>query len=269
MSNVKANKKPAINELQAIIAQLRGVDGCPWDRKQTPASLTPYIIEEAYELVDAIQGGDPDEICEELGDLLLQVVLQAQIAGETGLFNFNDIAQGITDKIIRRHPHVFGEETATDEEEALQHWERIKADKEGRDIRKRHRASPILHRAMRLQEQAAAYGFDWEEVSQLFEKLDEEIGEVQTALGAGDKTAVTEEVGDLLFMAVNLARFLEIHPEEALELSIEKFQRRFQVMEMMALEKNRPLDGMDVEEMERFWQAAKSLEKRHNRSTES
>lgn len=266
---MKDKENPAINELQAIIAQLRGVDGCPWDRKQTTTSLVPYIIEEAYELVDAIQGEGSDEILEELGDLLLQIVLQAQIAGETGLFNLDDVVRGITDKLIRRHPHVFGGETAADEEEAILHWERIKTDKEGKDIRKRHHGTPILHRALRLQEQATAYGFDWEEVSQLFEKLDEEIGEIRAALRSGDSKAVTEEVGDLLFMAVNLARFLEIHPEEALEGSIEKFQRRFQVMEKMAREKNRPLEGMNIEEMERFWQTAKSREKRHNGSTKS
>ncbi len=269
MSNMTEKENPAINQLQAIIAQLRGPDGCPWDRKQTPTSLIPYIIEEAYELVDAIQGGASDKILEELGDLLLQIVLQAQIAGETGLFNLNDVARGITDKLIRRHPHVFGGETAADDEEAILHWERIKADKEGKDIRKRHHGTPILHRALRLQEQAVAYGFDWEEVSQLFGKLDEEIGEIRTALRSEDKKAVTEEVGDLLFMAVNLARFLEIHPEEALEGSIEKFQRRFKVMEKMALEKNRPLNGMNIEEMERFWQTAKNREKRHNGPAES
>ena len=250
-----------IEELLEVMARLRGEGGCPWDLKQTHESLRPYVVEEAFELVEAIDGGRPEEVREELGDLLLQIVFHCQIAREEGRFTFDDVALAIIEKLVRRHPHVFGDARAADEEEALQNWERIKAETEGKTREKRHRGTPILHRALRLQERAVGFGFDWAETSQLVEKLKEEIGEVDQALATGDREQVADEIGDLLFMAVNLARFLEIHPEDALERSMTKFGKRFAEMERMAKDSGRELGDMTLDEMEAMWQEAKKGEK--------
>jgi tetrapyrrole methylase family protein/MazG family protein len=255
-----AVKKP-IDELLDTMAILRGPEGCPWDKEQTHESLKPYAVEEAYELVEAVDGGENGEIREELGDLLLQIIFHSQIAAETGRFDFDDVVRGINEKLLRRHPHVFGDEKAVDEVEALQSWERIKAETEGKKKTKRHPGTPILHRALRMQEKAVSYGFDWEETSQLFEKLEEEIREVREAVAGGDQEQVTEEIGDLLFMAVNLSRFLDIHPEYALERSMSKFGKRFGAMEEMAAKDKRSLDEMNLAEMETYWERAKKNEK--------
>ncbi|MCK5350949.1 nucleoside triphosphate pyrophosphohydrolase, partial [bacterium] len=221
----------------------------------------PYVVEEAYELVEAVDGGENGEIREELGDLLLQIIFHSQIAAETGSFDFDDVIRGINEKLLRRHPHVFGDEKAVDEVEALKNWERIKVETEGKKKTKRHPGTPILHRALRMQEKAVSLGFDWEETSQLFEKLEEEINEVREAVASGDREEVTEEIGDLLFMAVNLSRFLDIHPEDALERSLSKFGKRFRTMEEMAVKDERSLEEMNLAEMEAYWQEAKKDEK--------
>ena len=243
------------------MATLRGPEGCPWDKEQTHESLKPYVVEEAYELVEAVDGGENGEIREELGDLLLQIIFHSQIAAETGSFDFDDVIRGINEKLLRRHPHVFGDEKAVDEVEALKNWERIKVETEGKKKTKRHPGTPILHRALRMQEKAVSLGFDWEETSQLFEKLEEEINEVREAVASGDREEVTEEIGDLLFMAVNLSRFLDIHPEDALERSLSKFGKRFRTMEEMAAKDERSLEEMDIDEMEGYWEKAKKNEK--------
>jgi len=253
-------KRP-IDELLEIMATLRGPEGCPWDKEQTHESLKPYVVEEAYELVEAVDGGENGEIREELGDLLLQIIFHSQIAAETGSFDFDDVIRGINEKLLRRHPHVFGDEKAVDEVEALKNWERIKVETEGKKKTKRHPGTPILHRALRMQEKAVSLGFDWEETSQLFEKLEEEINEVREAVASGDREEVTEEIGDLLFMAVNLSRFLDIHPEDALERSLSKFGKRFRTMEEMAAKSVRSLEEMNLAEMEAYWQEAKKNEK--------
>ncbi len=253
-------KRP-IEELLEIMATLRGPEGCPWDKEQTHESLKPYVVEEAYELVEAVDGGENGEIREELGDLLLQIIFHSQIAAETGSFDFDDVIRGINEKLLRRHPHVFGDEKAVDEVEALKNWERIKVETEGKKKTKRHPGTPILHRALRMQEKAVSLGFDWEETSQLFEKLEEEINEVREAVASGDREEVTEEIGDLLFMAVNLSRFLDIHPEDALERSLSKFGKRFRTMEEMAAKGERSLEEMNLAEMEAYWQEAKKNEK--------
>jgi tetrapyrrole methylase family protein/MazG family protein len=253
-------KRP-IEELLEIMATLRGPEGCPWDKEQTHESLKPYVVEEAYELVEAVDGGENGEIREELGDLLLQIIFHSQIASESGRFDFDDVIRGINDKLLRRHPHVFGDEKAVDEMEALKNWERIKVETEGKKKTKRHPGTPILHRALRMQEKAVSFGFDWEETSQLFEKLEEEITEVRQAVASGDHDEITEEVGDLLFMAVNLSRFLDIHPEDALERSLGKFGKRFRTMEEMAAKDERSMEEMDLDEMEGYWERAKKNEK--------
>jgi tetrapyrrole methylase family protein/MazG family protein len=261
MADMDNNNGKPMDHLLSLMEQLRGSDGCPWDRKQTHESLRPYVVEEAYEVVEAIDNGNREEIQEELGDLLLQIVFHSQIAQENGQFTFDDVVNGISEKLERRHPHVFGDEEAMNEEEALVHWERMKVEKEGKDKSKRHRGTPILHRALRLQDKAVGFGFDWEETSQLLEKLEEEIREIREALESGNKEEITEEVGDLLFMAVNLARFLEIHPADALELSMTKFSNRFQSMKDRAKAQDRSLESMNLDEMESLWEEAKAEEK--------
>jgi len=253
-------KKP-IDELLEIMATLRGPRGCPWDKEQTHESLRPYVVEEAYELLEAVDGGQNGEIREELGDLLLQIVFHSQIASEKGMFDFDDVVRGISDKLLRRHPHVFGDSEAADGEAALKNWERIKTETEGKKETRRHPGTPILHRALRMQEKAVGFGFDWEEPSQLFEKLEEELQEVRDAVTGGDPGKIMEEIGDLLFMAVNLSRFLGVHPEDALEGSMDKFSSRFREMENMAASEDRSLAGMELEEMEKYWQEAKKKEK--------
>lgn len=255
------DRKTSIQDLLEIMSRLRGRDGCPWDRKQDHASLRPYVIEEAYELVNAINEGDTENIREELGDLLLQIVFHSQIASEESLFDFDDVVKGICEKLVRRHPHVFGDASAADDRDALMNWERIKMETEGKRKTKRHFESPILHRALRLQEKAVSFGFDWEETSQLLSKLDEEITEIREAVKSGKREDIIEEIGDLFFMAVNLARFLEIHPEDALEKSITKFGKRFRNMEELAGRDGRFLERMGIEEMEEYWEKAKKGEK--------
>lgn len=254
-------KKP-IDELLEIMATLRGPEGCPWDKEQTHESLRPYVVEEAYEVVEAVDGGENGEIKEELGDLLLQIIFHSQIAAEAGKFDFDDVIRGINEKLLRRHPHVFGDEKALDKVAALQNWERIKVETEGKKKRTtRHPGTPILHRALRMQENAVSLGFDWEETSQLLEKLEEEVSEVREAIASGDRGEITEEIGDLLFMAVNLSRFLDIHPEDALESSMSKFSRRFRTMEEMVAKEGLSLEEMDLDEMEGYWERAKKNEK--------
>lgn len=251
----------AIRKLLGLMTELRGPNGCPWDRKQNHESLCPYVVEEAFELVEAIENGQSAEIREELGDLLLQIIFHCQIASEEKRFDFNDVVREICQKLIRRHPHVFGDASAANDEEAFQNWERIKIETEGKRKTGRHRHTPILHRTLRLQEKAVSFGFDWEETTQLLDKLTEEIGEVRAALEAEDHDHITEEIGDLFFMAVNLARFVEVNPEDALERSLVKFGRRIRAMEHMAERDKRVLQEMSLDEMEGYWQEAKKLEK--------
>ena len=253
-------KKP-IDELLQTMATLRGPEGCLWDKEQTHESLKPYVVEEAYELLEAIDGGENGEIREELGDLLLQIIFHSQIAAEKGTFVFDDVIRGINEKLLRRHPHVFGDEKADNVEEILKNWERIKTETEGKKKAKRHPGTPILHRALRMQEKAVSFGFDWEKTSQLFEKLEEEIGEVREAVANKGREEITEEIGDLLFMAINLSRFLDIHPEDALERSMTKFSKRFRTMGEMAVKSGRPLESMQLDEMEMYWEKAKKHEK--------
>jgi len=256
-----SESKKAVDELLGIMETLRSQEGCPWDREQTHESLKPYVVEEAFELVEAIDGGLSSEIMEELGDLLLQIVFHSRIAEEEGNFDFEDVTRGINEKLLRRHPHVFGNEKAVNGEEALKTWERIKTETEGRKRGRRHPGTPILHRALRMQEKAVGLGFDWEDTCQLIDKLEEEIAEVREALSGGNRVDITDEIGDLFFMLVNVARYLDINPESALEMSMNKFSNRFRAMEEMAARDNRTLEDMRLEQMEEYWQEAKKHEK--------
>jgi len=247
--------------LVEVMARLRGADGCPWDKEQTHQSLRKYMLEEAYEAVEAIDTGDPGLICEELGDVLLQVAFHAQVARENGDFDMHDIVQGITDKLVRRHPHIFGDVHAPTAADVTRNWEAIKRAEKGDSAPKSllagvSRALPALSRANEVQKKAAKVGFDWDDVAGPAGKVREELDEVLKA----PPDQVEGEVGDLLFAAVNLARALKVDPEVALTGTVAKFMRRFQYIEQRAAEEGRILSKMTLPEMDRLWDEAKQVE---------
>ncbi len=244
--------------------KLRSPEGCPWDRKQTHESLLPYLLEETYEVVDAVKKGNDEELKEELGDLLLQVVFHSQIAKERGAFDIDDVVDSIAKKLIHRHPHVFeGREDIKTAEDVNREWEKLK-EKEGKKKESLldgiPESMPALERAYKLQKRAAKVGFEWENFDGIKEKLIEELSEIEAELKRGDRKKLEEEVGDLLFMAVNLARFLGIHPEIALRRANEKFERRFRHIEERAKEMGKNPEEMTLDEMEALWQEAKEKE---------
>ncbi len=265
MSNSKENILPALENLIQVVAQLRSpVGGCPWDLEQTPETLIPYIIEEAYETVDAIKRGDTKDIAEELGDLLLQVVLQAQIASEKGHFSLHEVATGITDKLIRRHPHVFGNIEVENTEEVRKNWEEIKAQEKGENptesqllskkLNRYARSLPPLMAGMKISKKAAQAGFEWENIEGVWDKFEEELGEFKEALLTEDKEHQESELGDILFVLINIARWTKIDPTEALHKTNLRFIKRLQLMEQFA---EKPLDEYTLAELEIFWQQAK------------
>ena len=263
-------KQRGIDRLLEVVARLRGEGGCPWDREQTLESLKPYLIEESYEVLDAIDSGDPGHHAEELGDVLLQVVLQARIREEQEQFAFDDVAERIAEKLVRRHPHVFGDVTVNGAEEVIRNWEAIKAVEKGEgrqsvvDGVPRH--LPSLRRAHRIQSRAARVGFDWPEVDDVMAKVEEELAEMREAMSTGDMAKVKEEIGDLLFAVVNLSRFQKIHAGEALDETITKFIRRFQHVERAIKDDGRELSDCTLEEMDRHWDAAKQREREGERT---
>lgn len=262
----QASALEALQQLIDVVAQLRSPSGgCPWDLAQTPQTLTPYVIEEAYEVVDAIRSGDQNAIAEELGDLLLQVVLQAQIASEEGHFTMTEIAQGITQKLIRRHPHVFGDVQVQDAEEVHKNWEQIKAEEKGettaesqllsRKLDRYARTLPPLMAGMKISQKAATAGFEWEDVEGVWAKFHEELAEFQQALEQETKAEQQAELGDLLFTLINIARWYELDPSEALQGTNERFLQRLAKMEAVA---DRPLSDYTLDELETLWQQAKA-----------
>ncbi len=251
-----------LNDLVELMARLRGPDGCPWDRKQTPESLKPFLIEECYEVVDAIEEGSPSKIKEELGDLLFQIIFHARIAEELGEFTMQDVIAMNVEKMIRRHPHVFGDEKLTTAKEVLANWEEIKKKEKGYAERKSilegvPRSMPSLIRAHRLQERAARVGFDWKHLNETLPKLDEEIAEFKESLKTENAAKIEEELGDIFFMLVNISRFLDVDPDEALRKTIGKFIRRFRYIEEYAADEGISLNEMTLEEMEKLWQESK------------
>jgi MazG family protein len=249
------------------MARLRGEGGCPWDREQTRESLKPYVLEEAYEVLEAIDEADVAKLREELGDLLLQVVFQAQVAREAGEFTIGDVVQAIADKLVRRHPHVFGGTTAATAREVLHRWEAIKREERHREGRPASaldgvpRELPALLRAHRLQEKASRVGFDWDDLGGLLQKLDEEMAEFQAACRKGAGPSAAAELGDLLFSLVNVARFLETNPEEVLRQTIARFMARFRYVEERMRQAGLPMDRTHREDMEQLWIEAKCQEK--------
>ncbi len=254
----------ALKKLREVVHRLRAPGGCPWDREQTHESLIPHLLEEAYEVADAIRGGDPALICEELGDLLLQPVLHAEIAAETGAFDLDQMARTLTDKLIRRHPHVFGDSAADTSEAVLTQWDAIKRVEKGHeDTGFLHGVGgglPALMRAQKLQKKAARVGFDWPEIAPVAAKVREELVETEAALAGGDARAVEEEIGDLLFSVVNLARKAGVQAEAALAAANEKFTRRFHALEARLLAEGKALGETSLEEMDAVWEAVKEAD---------
>lgn len=280
--------------LAEIMERLLAPDGCPWDKEQTHASIKPYLIEECYEVVEAIDDNDMDALREELGDIGLHVIFHAAMARRAGHFDLDQVYEGICEKLIRRHPHVFGDVEVSGTGEVLKNWEQIKkAEKEKKAAAKKSakvgadamalddaagaaaaaapatsmldgvpKALPALNRAHRIQEKAARAGFDWPDVGPVWKKVAEEVEELKEAAASGDARKMEDECGDLLFAVVNLARFLKVHPEEALQSTSNKFARRFRHIEKRAREMGRETSRMTLEEMDALWDEAKALEKK-------
>ena len=248
-------------ELVALMERLRGTGGCPWDKEQTHESLKPYLVEETYEVIDAIDSGEPAKLKEELGDLLFQVIFHAQIAKENNAFDVAGVLKGCLEKMTSRHPHVFGEEQLKTAEEVLRAWHKIKhkesGGKEKSIIGSLPRHMPALQKAFKVQKKAARVGFDWEKVEDVVAKMEEELREVRQALAKGDYRELKEELGDLLFSAANLSRFLKVNPEEALEKAIGKFIRRFKRVEAELAAQGKEIGHASLEEMDKIWEDTK------------
>jgi len=258
----------AIERLLSVMERLRGPGGCPWDREQTLRSLRPYVLEETYEVLEAIDADDPREHCEELGDLLLQIVFQAQLTKEEGKFDFADVANAISDKLVARHPHVFAGATADDADAVLRQWAALKREEKrakGRGgesvLEGVPREMPALARADRLTEKASRIGFDWPDAGGAREKLAEELAELDEAVAAGDRDALEHELGDVLFAAANFSRKLGVPPEEALRAAVGRFVSRFAHVERELARRGVPHGAATLAEMDALWDEAKSLER--------
>lgn len=259
------NNKKDINDLINIIDTLRGDNGCSWDREQTHESLKNQLLEEAYEVVDAINNDDIDAMIEELGDILLHVVFHASIGKEDGYFNMTDIVESISDKMIYRHPHVFKEKNKIDSETTIELWDELKKKEKNfktitEDLQAIAKALPSLIRASKVQKKVSKVGFDWDNVEDASLKVEEELKEVLEVYKTENKEKIKEEVGDLLFACVNVARLLKVNEEEALNITIEKFIKRFSFIEEAAIKSNKNLNDMSLEEMDELWNQAKKVE---------
>lgn len=248
----------AFSRLLTIMDELR--EQCPWDRKQTMETLRPLTIEEMYELADAIVKNDLEEVKKELGDVMLHLVFYAKIGAEKGAFDITDVLNGICDKLVHRHPHIYGDVKVSGEEEVKQNWEKLKL-KEGKTsvLEGVPVSLPAMVKATRIQEKARGVGFDWDNQEQVWDKLQEELGELKVEVDAGNSTEIEAEFGDLLFSMINYARFLEVNPENALEKTNQKFIKRFQYLEKGAAASGRKLQDMTLAEMDAFWNEAKKL----------
>ncbi len=258
-----------VEKLVRLVDFLRSEQGCPWDRRQTSKSLQPYLLEELYELLDAIETGERSKLCDELGDVLLHLCFQVSLAREAGSFGMEEVVAAVRDKMIRRHPHVFGNEKFASREDQLFAWEQIKRREQqdnGEPERKSvldslPRALPALLRAFRIQGRVSKYHFDWDGPGELFGKLEEELGELREAMAAGGQEQIEEELGDVLFTVVNLGRQLDVHPHIALEKTNAKFIRRFKKMEKLLEQRGLELGKLTLEELDKFWDEVKSEER--------
>jgi len=257
MSN-KAIQLKAFERLLNIMDELR--EQCPWDKKQTLESLRHLTIEEVYELGDAILDNDLDEVKKELGDVLLHIVFYAKIGSETNAFDIADVCNSISDKLVDRHPHIYGDVVVNDEEDVKRNWEQLKL-KEGKTsvLEGVPKSLPAMVKANRIQDKVSGVGFDWEEPEQVFAKVEEELAELKLEIAKGDHDAIESEFGDVLFSMINYARFLKVNPENALERTNKKFIKRFQYLEGKAKDLNKSLKDMTLSEMDVFWEEAKLL----------
>src|SRR3954463_1070500 len=257
--------KRSFDDLVTLMTTLRAPGGCPWDRKQTLPSLKPFVIEEAYEVVDAIDRDDRASLVEEVGDMLLEAVFIGEVTREEGSFDIYDSITAVHDKLVRRHPHVFGDVQANDAEQVLVNWEKQKNEERKSENKSLlagvPQSLPALLRASRLTEKAARIGFDWRRTEDVFHKLDEEIAELHEAINSGVPANVEDEVGDLLFTIANIARKLNVNAEEALQSTNRKFSRRFESMESKVRESGRNVDQLTLEEMDGLWDEAKAAER--------
>ena len=252
---------PAIERLRQVVASLRDPEeGCPWDLKQDHMTLRRYLVEESYELLEAIEANNDALMREELGDVLLQVAFHAQLADERGAFTLEDVIDGIADKMVERHPHVFGDETARDADQVLENWERAKQKKGKRVLDGVPAHLPALHRAHRLTKKAATVGFDWPDPPSVFGKIREELDELEEAVATGSRDRIEDELGDLIFALANLGRKLDIPPEDALRRTLSKFERRFRHVEDRLAEQGRKPHEATLDEMDELWREAKSFE---------
>ncbi len=264
---------PRFEKLVEIMATLRGPDGCPWDKQQDFNSLKPMLVEEVYEVLEAVENNDPDGLSEELGDLLLHVVFHAQLGKEAGQFDIDTVIEKICSKLVRRHPHVFGDASASSAEEVIKNWETIKAREKAEKLKNRTPEQrsllegipaklPAIHEAHQISARAARVGFDWPDIEGIFEKLQEEVRELKDVISSGDgedrRARLEDEIGDLLFVIVNIARYLKIDSESALKRANRKFKTRFQYLEAELAKDGKTLEETPLEEMERLWQQAKS-----------
>lgn len=251
-----------LEELVKVVDKLRGPKGCPWDKEQTRDSLKPYLVEELYELLDAIDENDPENIKEELGDLLFQIVIHCRLAKEDGLFEINDVIENIVKKMVKRHPHVFGSRNFDTPGEVTKWWEEHKQREEKKTkslIGGVPKTLPSLLRAQKLQDKASRAGFDWDNIEDVFNKLDEEIVEFKRALDNKDHGNVEDELGDMLFVLVRISNYVGVNPEDALKKTISKFILRFNHIESRAAERGRDVSDMKLPEMEALWNEAKGL----------
>ncbi len=263
MSKIPENlPEDKFRALVEIVEILRGPEGCPWDRKQTHKSLLPHLLEEAHEVVESVDDENWDELKKELGDLLMHVVFQASMSNDDDLFNIDEVLQAVIEKLVRRHPHVFGQSDVDDADEVVKNWEQIKLE-EGRKsvIDGVPKSLSGLIRANRLQQKAAQVGFDWESIHPVWNKVHEELDELKEVMDTGTSEEIEEEFGDLLFTLVNLSRFMKINPEDALRLSVNKFIRRFQAIEKRVDEQQLDMESMSLEELDAHWDEIKAAEK--------
>ena len=255
----KTQQLKAFERLLIIMDELR--EQCPWDKKQTMETLRHLTIEEVYELGDAILDKDLDEVKKELGDVLLHIVFYSRIGSETNSFDIADVCNSICDKLIERHPHIYGDVKVENEDDVKRNWEQIKLKEKGKTsvLQGVPKSLPAMVKANRIQDKAAGVGFDWEEPHQVYEKVEEELQELKTEVVSGDQDKIESEFGDVLFSLINYARFLKINPENALERTNKKFIKRFQYLESKSNELNKPLSEMTLSEMDVFWEEAKKV----------
>lgn len=255
-----------ITDLLDIMKRLRAPDGCPWDREQDHHTVRNNFLEETYEVIDAIDRENRADLCEELGDVLLQIVFHSQMEAEVGGFDFDDVCDGICKKLIERHPHVFGTTVVSGSEQVLDNWDAIKQKSKNQTtytqtLESVPKAFPALMRAAKIQKRAAKAGFDWSSVAGALDKVDEELKEFREALAKGEEVHISEEFGDLLFSMVNVSRFLKIDSEQALQSASEKFISRFSIVEQMAIEQGIDMKSVSLEELDKLWDKAKNSNK--------